>query len=307
MSVRGRSPAFLVGLALVLVLTVLGTDAMVLAGRLGELDVELAADDTDGRTWVIVGLDSRDNLPAGADRDTFGSPEAVPGSRADVVLVLHQTDAGTTALSVPRDLLVRSGGHTSRLALTWLDGPQATVEALCALGIPTDHLAAVDLAGFVAVVDAVGGLEIDVREPTRDPGAGLLLPQAGRQTVDGATALAVVRSRHPEHPLDGVWVPAPVDPDGRADTAATVLAALVDELQYARMRPDRLHAVAWAAADALAVDPGTSTSDLLALAGSEPGAVAVLPAGPPRGSVLARRPTDATLAAVGDAGLSCAG
>lgn len=283
----------------------LGVDAAVLAGRLDQLDVRLAADDADGRTWVVVGLDSRDELPPGADRDHFGTAEAVPGSRADVVLVIHQTDAATTALSVPRDLLVRADGRTTRLALTWLDGPQSTVEALCSLGIATDHLAAVDLAGFVAVVDAVGGLEVDVPEPVRDSGSGLLLARAGRQTVDGATALALVRSRHPEHRVGGTWVPALVDPDGRAGAAGTVLTALAGELQRARSRPDRLHAVARAASAALAVDTGTSTGDLLALAGSEPDAVAVLPAAPVRGSALPRRADEATHAAIAGLGLSC--
>lgn len=73
-----------------------------------------------------------------------------------------------------------------------------------------------DLAGFADVVDAVGGVEVDVPEPVRDRAAGLEILRPGRQTVDGLTALALVRSRHPEHLVDGVWTPAPPDPEGRA-------------------------------------------------------------------------------------------
>jgi LCP family protein required for cell wall assembly len=293
------------GLLAVLVLLVLavGVDVALLAGRVDEVGVDLADDDSDGRTWVLVGLDSREQLPAGADPADFGTAADVPGARADVVVVVHQTDAGTTTLSVPRDLVVLSGRTGERLALTWLDGPAATVDALCGLGIPTDHLVTVDLAGFAAVVDAAGGLDVDVPAPVRDEPAGLLLTRGGRQRVDGATALALVRSRHPEHLVDGTWVPAPVDPDGRADTAGAVLAALADRAEGAG--PARLQSLAWTASGAVAVDPGTSPTDLLALARADRGPVTVLPAGEPFGGTLARPPTADTTTAVTAAGLSC--
>ncbi|NEM07266.1 LCP family protein [Geodermatophilus normandii] len=300
----GRQSALV---AVLLGLLALLADAAVLSDRVGEVDVALAADDSDGRTWLLVGLDSRERLPAGADRADFGTPEAVPGARADVVLVVHQTDAGTTVLSVPRDLLVISGRSPDRLALTWLGDPSATVAGLCRLGIPADHLVTVDLAGFAAVVDAAGGLDVDVPEPVRDRPAGLLLERAGRQHVDGATALALVRSRHPEHRVDGAWVPAPVDPDGRATAAGTVLSALVARVQRSLLLPWRLQSVAWAASGALAVDPGTSVADLAALAHADVGAVTVLPAADPVAGTLVRPPTAETAATVAAAGLSCDG
>jgi hypothetical protein len=55
---------------------------------------------------------------------------------ATIHRIVHQTDAGTTVLSVPRDLVALSGRTGERLALTWLDGAEATVDALCGLGIP---------------------------------------------------------------------------------------------------------------------------------------------------------------------------
>ena len=304
---RRRPPAVLV--ALLVLLGVLAADVVLVATRVESVEVDLAGGpgDADGRTWVLVGLDSRERLPEGADERHFGTVEAVPGSRADVVLVVHQTDAGTTAWSVPRDLLVRHGRTVDRLALTWLDGPQATVDALCSLGIPTDHLVTVDLAGFAAVVDAAGGLHVDVPRPVRDPAAGLLLRRAGRTHVDGSTALALVRSRHPEHLVDGAWVPAPVDPDGRAGAAGDVLTALATQVRASGVRPWRLQSVAWAASGALAVDEDTSVVDLLGLAGADVGEIRVLPVGDPVSSTLARLPTAETSAAVAGAGLSCDG
>lgn len=289
--------------ALALVAGLLAVDAGVLAARVDRLDVDLRTGD--GTTWVLVGLDSRAQLPEGATVEDFGSPEDVPGSRADVVVVVHQSAEGTRAFSVPRDAVVRTDRRPGRLALTWLQGPQATVAGLCQLGIPTDHLVSVDLAGFAAVVDAAGGLDVDVPDPVRDPAAGLLLPRGGEQHVDGATALALVRSRHPEHLVDGTWTPAPVDPDGRASAAGTVLSALTDALRGSLVRPWRLQQVGWAASGAVSLDPGTSVAELASLARADIGQIGVLPVSDPWNGTLGRRATDETARAVAAAGLSC--
>ncbi|MCZ2812678.1 LCP family protein [Modestobacter sp. VKM Ac-2979] len=304
---RARRWALVVLSVLALLVVALGADAAVLAGRLEQVDVDLSdgPGDADGRTWVLVGLDSRTNLPTDAASDAFGTPEDVPGSRADVVVVVHQTDAGATVFSVPRDVVVRTDRRPGRLALTWLRGPQATVEGLCQLGIPTDHLLTVDLGGFAAVVDAAGGLDVDVPEPVRDQPAGLELTRSGHQHVDGATALALVRSRHPEHLVDGEWVPAPAAPDGRATAAGSVLAALMDQVRATTPRPWRLQSVAWAASAAIATDPDTSVGELTSLARADVADVRVLPVGDPVGGTIARLPTADTTAAIASAGLSC--
>lgn len=73
------------------------------------------------------------------------------------------------------------------------------------LGIKIDRYAAVDLAGFVDVVDEVGGVEVDVQCPIEDclwmggkdeQVCEDLTLDAGRQVLDGRTALKFVRSRH---------------------------------------------------------------------------------------------------------------
>jgi LCP family protein required for cell wall assembly len=299
---RRRRRAVLVALALLFLLV--AGDAALLSGRVSELDVDLRRSAARGDTWVLVGLDSRGTLPSDAAAQ-FGTAAEVPGSRADVVLVVRDDGVETTVLSVPRDVVVTTADGPGRLALTWNDGPRETVDALCGLGIPVDHLVAVDLAGFQDVVDAVGGLDIDMPQPIRDPGAGLLLTRPGRRHVDGATALALVRSRHPENLVDGAWVPTPVDPDGRAESAGTVLGALVEQARSSWTRPWRLQSLAWAASGALAVDAGTSTAELGALLRADLDAVRVLPVGDPVGGSLARFPTAATAAALADAGLSC--
>ena len=288
--------------ALVLAIT---ADVALIAGRVDRFSLEPRSGP--GTTWVIVGLDSRADLPEGTTAAQFGTTDQVPGARADVVLVVHRSTTGTTALSIPRDLIVGTGRSVDRLALRWLDGPQVLVDDLCRIGIPTDHLVTIDLRGFAAVVDAVGGLDVDVPEPVRDPAAGLELGRAGRLHLDGLTALAMVRSRHPEHLVDGRWVPVPADADGRARAAGSVLSALAMAARPSLLHPLRMHELAWTASGAVTVDGGTSTADLVGLARTDLDAVEVLPVSRPQGDLLPRFMTHEGQAAITAAGLSCDG
>ena len=70
-------------------------------------------------------------------------------------------------------------------------------------GRPIDAVLIVDLEGVIRVVDAMGGVDIDVPEAVDDasypePGKGkvTLHISAGKQHFDGRTALAYARSRH---------------------------------------------------------------------------------------------------------------
>lgn len=54
---------------------------------------------------------------------------------------------------------------------------------------------AVDFVGFSKMVDALGGVEVCTTTPLEDYELGTVLPSAGRQVVDGHTALQYVRAR----------------------------------------------------------------------------------------------------------------
>ena len=298
-----RWRAWLVVGVVLLVLGALVIDAAALTGRMDRIAVQFPQ--APGETWVLIGEDSRAALPPGAPVAAFGSADQVPGSRADVVLVVHTTGERTTVLSVPRDVVVPDADTPGRLALSWLDGPQSTVDALCRLGIAADHLVAIDLAGFAAVVDAVGGVDVDVPAPVRDPAAGLELRSTGVQRLDGTTALALVRSRHPEEWVDGGWTPAPEDADGRAAAAAGVFRALGKQARGALWRPWRLQYLTSAASEALTVDEGTSSLELLDLLGTDLDGLAVLPVGDPVGGSVTRFATERTVRSLERAGLSC--
>lgn len=103
-------------------------------------------------------------------------------------------------------------------------GASALVEVAEVLtGLEIDHFALVDLTGFAAVVDAVGGVTIDVRRsvygPSYNPDTGgytMIRIGRGTQTLDGAQALAYVRERYQSSDYD------------RMDRQRCVVAALAE-------------------------------------------------------------------------------
>ena len=68
-------------------------------------------------------------------------------------------------LSIPRDLRVEIPGYgTSKInAANQIGGPALTIATVKALtGLPVDHVVVVDFDGFKALIDAIGGIEVNV-------------------------------------------------------------------------------------------------------------------------------------------------
>ncbi|CAN5845162.1 hypothetical protein BH23ACT5_BH23ACT5_19330 [soil metagenome] len=159
-------------------------------------------------TVLMVGTDDRSGLE---DLSGFGDFE---GARADVLLLLIRSrDMERAAIvSLPRDLWVSTPCGQERINETLagcngMNGESTlvlTVESLTGLGV--DHVAMVNFAGFQDVVDELGGYEICVDRPVRDPKAKLDMT-AGCHMADGADTLAWLRSRTTEELRgDGRWV-----------------------------------------------------------------------------------------------------
>lgn len=144
---------------------------------------------------LLLGIDKR----AG----DVGSPE-----NTDTMIVLSLDPLNRTAsmLSVPRDTRVTIPGHgqdkiNAAYAYGGPDLAERTVEQL--LGIRLNSYALVDFNAFTRIVDAVGGVLIDVKRPIRDEayptadfGIRRLNIVAGPQLMPGAVALEFARSRH---------------------------------------------------------------------------------------------------------------
>jgi LCP family protein required for cell wall assembly len=174
----------------------------------------------DGATNVLV---------VGSDRDDDGA--GVTGTRADTMAVVRlDVDGSIRVLSIPRDLW-NPPAH-DRLNASLNDGPDQLVDDLTALtGIPIDHYVQLSFDGFVDLVDAVGGIDLRVDRSLRDASSGLDLAASPCTTVDGATTLALLRSRHLEvlRP-NGFWVTDGSGDLGRIARGRTVMTAALDGL-----------------------------------------------------------------------------
>lgn len=161
-----------------------------------------------GRTTILLlGIDQRpDQRVSGGD----------PG-RSDT-LVLVTIDPGrprAAILSLPRDLLVPIPGHgRERINAAYTfgeyadgDGPRLAARTVGELlGIPVDHYAAIDMAGLRKLIDAVGGVKVEVPVPLRDNafptddyGVTTIEIPAGRQVLNGERALWYARTRHQDN------------------------------------------------------------------------------------------------------------
>jgi LCP family protein required for cell wall assembly len=167
--------------------------------------------------------------------------------------------------------------------------PTLTDELGYLLGIPIHYYASVDLAGFVDMVDAVGGVTVDNPQPIEDPfyggwtdgrRIGFRLSK-GRHTLDGQSALAYARSRKGVGDNDFT----------RARRQQQLLVVLARKLSDPAMLP-RIPALLKAAARTIRTNfPPDRLSEMLDLSrGVEDKSIKRVVLGPP----YARRGTDPT-------------
>ena len=142
---------------------------------------------------LLLGVDSRGDSTT-QNTDTM------------IVLSLDPVNKTAAMLSIPRDVYIdRPGVFTDKINAAYAYGgydlTRKVVEDL--LGIRLNAYALVDFDAFTKIVDAVGGVVIDVKRPVRDEsyptpdyGVERLDITAGPQLMDGQTALRFARSRH---------------------------------------------------------------------------------------------------------------
>ena len=147
---------------------------------------------------LLLGIDHRDDEP-------------IEGSRSDTIMVvsIDPPSKSVVMVSLPRDLYVSIPGYyQQRINVAHMvGGPALVAQTIQAnFGIAIDNYARVDFSGFEQVVDAVGGVVIDVERPvkddeypTEDYGTMRLFIPPGPLLLDGRTALMYARSRHSEN------------------------------------------------------------------------------------------------------------
>lgn len=146
-------------------------------------------------TVVAMGLTQRTTEPA----------------RTDTLLAMDINPAThhINMLSVPRDLWVNVPGSAAtneKLADAYAIGGSklAAYTLERDLGIPVDYTVAMTFRGFMDLIDAMGGVDVNVPQELNDPTYPCLVGfdycpidiKPGMQHMTGATALEFVRERH---------------------------------------------------------------------------------------------------------------
>jgi LCP family protein required for cell wall assembly len=176
----------------------------------------------DGQTILVLGTDAR---PPDAAEPTATSSEecfeqqsrgeaphgpcSVGQFRADTLMLIHAGGGSFRKLSIPRDVYAEVPGQTTQKinAAFAFGGAAAQIEAVeDFLGIELDHVAIVDFAGFEDLIDAVGGVVVDVPEKICADIAGgagggqggyTVRLGEGENTLNGEKALTYARIRKP--------------------------------------------------------------------------------------------------------------
>lgn len=149
--------------------------------------------------------------------------------RSDTLFVMT-VDTNTkeiAMLSIPRDTRVKIPGKSwDKINHAYAYGghklSKQAVEGL--LGIKIDHHIMINIAGFKKIIDAVGGVTIDVEkrmyynDPYDDNGGLVIDLRSGIQHMDGATAIQYVRYRDEDGDI------------GRVERQQKFLKALMNEV-----------------------------------------------------------------------------
>ncbi|WP_194949277.1 LCP family protein [Actinomyces trachealis] len=255
---------------LTLIVVATGVDVGVLMARPERFSLQVPTVTSSApETWLVVGTDSRETVPG--DQSQFGTVEQTgEGKRADVIALIQLRDGKVSVALIPRDLTVgTSFFEQERLSGSFLQGPQHTADLLCEnLGVPVNHLITVDMAQFAKIVDSLGGVDVDIPEPVHDVYAGLNIQHAGPTHLDGISALALVRSRHPVVLRDGNWV-ALSEEEGakrRTESSGIVMRQVMTAARTKAHSPIATHSLAHLVASNIGLDYGTGPLDLLRLA-----------------------------------------
>ena len=141
---------------------------------------------------LLVGTDkSADRVESGSTGGTFRT-DSIILARVDPIA------AKLTLVSIERDTLVDLGdyGNQKINAAYVYGGGALLVETVSELaGVPIAHYAEIDFDSFIQVVDALGGIDVNVPIDIDDDLANVHLA-AGEQTINGAEALGLCRARH---------------------------------------------------------------------------------------------------------------
>ena len=256
---RGRRIALIIGIVVVVLIAGTGGTYLWINGKLDHSVALPAFSGTSaGTNWLIVGSDARTGLTrAEIDQLHLGDQGA---DASDSLMLLHMGTGKPVLISIPRDSYVDIPGYGENkinAALAY-GGPSLLIKTVESVtGLRIDHYMGIGFEGLVSVVNTVGGVRICLPTALTDSDSGVNLP-AGCQNLNGTEALAFVRDRHSFATEDLQRIQ-----DQRAFLAALLSKATSPGVY---LNPFTSVSFASAAAGSIAVDKGTSLSDLLQVA-----------------------------------------
>ena len=148
-------------------------------------------------SMLLIGVDSsKDGVTSGYNADVL------------LLVTFNPNTLKVTITSVPRDMYLRTAcsGNTYRRinTTTWGSSSTCAVQTIERLfDVDIDYYAKINFKGVVQLVDAVGGIDVDVpyslcdQNSSRDWGTGVTIyVNKGQQHLNGEQALALARNRH---------------------------------------------------------------------------------------------------------------
>lgn len=224
---------------------------------------------------LLIGSDTRQFVNNAQQARAFGSGSVVTGQRSDVVIIARIVPATKQIymLSIPRDTWVNIPGHVqyisgmNRINAAFNSGAGLLIRTLRAdFGIPIEHFAEINFAGFQSMVQAVGGIRIDFPYPVEDAYTGLSVQHTGCQLISGGNSLAFVRSRHLYYKQNGVWQPDYGSDWSRIRRQDVFFHALLDQVKSKALDLPAMTALLGAVVKNLTIDSTFTNTELIKLA-----------------------------------------
>ncbi len=194
--------------------------AIALCGGLGSLGAYLYAKSIEGdidriENFTVGGrppktVDGMQNiLMVGTD---FADPESQPdepgSARTDTIMVMHipSTQDRGYIISIPRDLYVpipqkatdkECGNRRAKInaAYAWGEIPLLVKTVECFTSVRIDHVVQIDFGGFKQVVDALGGVDLEIEQNITSIHEPYRKFTKGTMHLNGTEALDYVRQR----------------------------------------------------------------------------------------------------------------
>lgn len=162
---------------------------------------EVSAEDTAQDAEVLAQAAHLERKPYFYTILVSGVDDHNGGSDTNILVAVDAENDYIYGVSIPRDTKAVINGKNHKINFAYNSGGTALLAETISqqLGIPVDFTVTVDLDGFAALVNAIGGVDFEVPISMNydDPYQDLHIHfSAGMQHLSGAEALKVVRFRH---------------------------------------------------------------------------------------------------------------